>query len=90
MSRPPQSAVVDVSQAQLEEEEVVSGTAEGDEAMEEVEEQEGYSKSSCTYSQPSPNFQLPLFARFAPAVSAEFFSDIIFAFPQLHRHPLQH
>jgi len=56
MSRPPQLAVVDASQAQLEEEEAVSGTAEGDEVMEEVQEQEGYSKSSCTYSQPSPNF----------------------------------
>jgi hypothetical protein len=90
MSRPPQSAVVDASQAQLEEEEVVSGTAEGDEVMEEAEEQEGYSKSSCTYSQQSPTFQPPLFARFTPGVSAEFFSEIIFAFSQLHRHRLRH
>jgi casein kinase II subunit beta len=36
---------VDASQAELEEEEAVSGTGEGDEVMEEVvEEQEGYSK----------------------------------------------
>lgn len=43
MSRPPQSASVDASQAELEEEEAISGTGEGDEVMEEVEEQEGYS-----------------------------------------------
>jgi hypothetical protein len=90
MSRPPQSAVVDASQEQLEEEEAVSGTGEGDEVMEEVEEQEGYSKSSCTYSQQSPTSQPPLFARFTPGVSAELFSDIILAFSQLHQHPLRH
>jgi casein kinase II subunit beta len=48
MSRPPHSAVVDASQAELEEEEAVSGTGEGDEVMEEVQEQEGYSKFSIT------------------------------------------
>lgn len=42
MSRPPQSASVDASQAELEEEEAISGTGEGDEVMGEVEEQ-GYS-----------------------------------------------
>lgn len=45
MSRPPlaQSASLDASQAELEEEEAISGTGEGDEVMEEAEEQEGYS-----------------------------------------------
>lgn len=46
MSRPPQSSV-DASQAELEEEEAMTGTGEGDEIMEEVEEQEGYSE--CLY-----------------------------------------
>lgn len=45
MSRPPQSASVDASQAELEDEEAISGTGEGDEVMEEAEEQEGYSES---------------------------------------------
>lgn len=56
MSRPPQSASVDASQAELEEEEAISGTGEGDEVMEEAEEQEGYSAYSypktCTLFQP--------------------------------------
>ena len=43
MSRPPPSTSLDASQAELEEEEVISGTGEGDEVMEEPEEQEGYS-----------------------------------------------
>jgi hypothetical protein len=47
MSRPSQSAV-DTSQAELEEEEAVSGTGEGDEVMEEAGEQEGYSTSCIT------------------------------------------
>jgi hypothetical protein len=34
---------MDTSQAELEEEEAISGTGEGDEIMEEAEEQEGYS-----------------------------------------------
>jgi hypothetical protein len=42
MSRPPQA--MDTSQAELEEEEAISGTGEGDEIMEEAEEQEGYSR----------------------------------------------
>lgn len=42
MSRHP--AIIDTSQAELEEEEAISGTGEGDEVMEEVEEQDdGYS-----------------------------------------------
>ena len=49
MSRPPQSAAVDASQAELEEDEAISGTGEGDEVMEEAEEQEGYSKSYSIY-----------------------------------------
>jgi casein kinase II subunit beta len=44
MSRLPQ--VMDASQAELEEEEAISGVGEGDEIMEEVEEQEGYSAYS--------------------------------------------
>jgi casein kinase II subunit beta len=48
MSRPPQSASEDASQAELEEEEeVISGTGEGDEVMGEVEEQ-GYTSSTPT------------------------------------------
>ena len=35
---------MDANQAELEEEEAISGTGEGDEIMEEVEEQEGYSE----------------------------------------------
>lgn len=50
MSRPPQSASVDASQAELEEEEAISGTGEGDEVMEEAEEQEGYSE--CHFNSP--------------------------------------
>jgi uncharacterized protein (DUF1786 family) len=43
MSRQPSHSLADVAQGELEEEEVVSGTGEGAEVMEEVEEQEGYS-----------------------------------------------
>jgi casein kinase II subunit beta len=41
---------VDASQAELEEDEAVSGTGEGDEVMEEAEEQEGYSTFYITCS----------------------------------------
>ena len=50
MSRPPQPAPVEASQGEQEEEGVISGTGEGDEVMEEVEEQEGYSKSYIDWS----------------------------------------
>ncbi|KZP32986.1 hypothetical protein FIBSPDRAFT_671720, partial [Athelia psychrophila] len=39
---------LDASQAELEEEEAISGTGEGDEVMEEAEEQEGYTSSTPT------------------------------------------
>ncbi|KAF7977430.1 hypothetical protein HWV62_3582 [Athelia sp. TMB] len=48
MSRPPQSTTLDTSQAELEEDEAISGTGEGDEVMEEAEEQEGYTSSTPT------------------------------------------
>jgi hypothetical protein len=55
---------VEASQAELEEEEAISGTGEGDEVMEEVEEQEGYSESSSTYSQQVFHFQASTFRAF--------------------------
>lgn len=43
-----QPTATEASQAELEEDEVISGTGEGDEIMEEPEEQEdGYSESLC-------------------------------------------
>lgn len=51
MSRPPQA--MDTSQAELEEEEAISGTGEGDEIMEEAEEQEGYSGYPILQTRPS-------------------------------------
>ena len=43
-SSQPQQPPLDTSQAELEEEEVISGTGEGDEIMEDVQnEEEGYS-----------------------------------------------
>jgi hypothetical protein len=51
MSRPPQSTAVDANQAELEEEETISGAGEGDEVMEGVEQQEGYSKPLPIHSQ---------------------------------------
>lgn len=42
MSRPPPSASLDISQAELEDDEAISGAGEGEVMMEEVE-QEGYS-----------------------------------------------
>ena len=41
--RPQQQAPVDTSQPEVPEDELLSGGGEGDEVMEEVEEQEGYS-----------------------------------------------
>jgi hypothetical protein len=43
MSRPAKGAQMDPAQASLEDEDAISGVEEGDEIMEEVEEQEGYS-----------------------------------------------
>jgi len=41
--RPQQQAPVDTNQPEVPEDELLSGVGEGDEVMEEVEEQEGYS-----------------------------------------------
>ncbi|KAI0940020.1 hypothetical protein AcV5_001239 [Taiwanofungus camphoratus] len=49
MSRKPQQGVADAAQQELEGEEVISGTGEGDEPMEDVEgQEEGYSSSTPT------------------------------------------
>jgi hypothetical protein len=92
MSRPPQSAAVDASQAELEEEEAISGTGEGDEVMEEAEEQEGYSKSYSIYSQRISSFP-PLHPRFRVFRTRRLDCTVfntMFSPCQLHQHPLRH